>query len=76
MEAQKSEQDSLNDQLFIYFIEVHDKNKNFKLDLSNNSGIKSLETELLEEKEFPYETQFNYIYRIQKIKILKEKSEF
>ena len=76
MEAQKSEQSSLNDHLFIYFIEVHDKIKNFKLNLNNNSGIKSSEAELLEEKEFTYETQFNYIYRIHRIKILKEKSEF
>ena len=76
MEAQKSEQDSPNEQFFIYFIEVHDKSKNFKLDLSNNSGIKSSETELLEEKELPNEKQFNYIYRIHRIKILKEKSEF
>jgi len=76
MADQKSEQGTLSGQLFIYFIEVHDKNKNFKLDLSNNSGIKSSETELLEEKEFPYETQFNYIYKIHRIKVLKEKPEF
>ena len=76
MADQKSEQGTLRGQLFIYFIEVHDKNKNFKLDLSNNSGIKSSETELLEEKEFPYETQFNYIYKIHRIKVLKEKPEF
>ena len=73
MEDKESVQGSLNDQTFIYFIEVHDKSRNYKLIL--NPGIKSIETEILEEKEFSFNL-YNYIYKVHRIKILKEIPEF
>jgi len=76
MEDKKSEQDSLNDQVFIYFIEVHDKNRKFDSLLIDNSGIKSSEIEILEQKEFSFQTQFAYIYKVHRIMIIKENPEF
>ena len=73
MEDKESGQGSLNDQAFIYFIEVHDKSRNYKLIL--NPEIKSIETEILEEKEFSFNL-YNYIYKVHRIKILKEIPEF
>ena len=76
MEDKESDQSSLNDQVFIYFIEVHDKSRIYKSILDDHSGTKSKETEILEEKEFQIQNLFNYIYKVHRIKILKETPEF
>ena len=71
-----SEQEVLNDQAFIYFIEVHDKDRNFESNLTNNSGIKSSEIEILEQKEISFQDQFTYLYKVHRIKLIKESPEF
>jgi len=76
MEDKKSEQEVLNDQAFIYFIEVHDKDRNFESNLTNNSGIKSSEIEILEQKEISFQDQFTYLYKVHRIKLIKESPEF
>ena len=76
MEDKKSEQGGLNDQVFVYFIEVHDKNRNFESHLIYHTGIKSSEIEILEEKEFSFQNQFTYIYKVHRIKVIKENPEF
>jgi len=76
MEDKKSEQEVLNDQAFIYFIEVHDKDRNFESNLTNNSGIKSSEIEILEQKEISAQDQFTYLYKVHRIKLIKESPEF
>ena len=75
MEDKKSEQGDLNDQVFINFIEVNDKSRNFESHLVYNTGIKSSEIEIVEEKEFPFHTQF-YIYKVHRIKVIKENPKF
>ena len=76
MENRESEQAKINGQVFIYFIEIHDKNRDFESHLINNSGIISSETEILEQKNFSFQNQFNYIYKVHRIMILIDSQEF
>jgi len=76
MEVKEFENDNLNDPIFIYLIEVHNKNINFEISLTNNYGIKSSNIEFLTQKEFIYLAQFKYIYKVFRIKILLENIKF
>ena len=77
LENKENEKGNLNNPIFIYFIEVHDKSRSFEYNLKNNSGIKSPYSEILEGKDFRYKaTEFNYIYKVYRINYFLEKEKF
>ena len=72
----EKEKDNFNNPYFVYLIDAHNQSRNFEIALADSYGLKSLNMELLEQKEFLYTAQFKYIYKVYRIMIIQKDIQF